>query len=269
MKRVTKGFDSKKNCDARTYMYMLPTIAFHKPNPDDSQITQMSYRLPEERHRQINEFLQNYVGTKNYHNFTSKKKPLDPSCKRHMFSFICEPPIIRRGVEFVVLKVKGQSFMMHQIRKMVSIVIAIMRGYIDMDLFNKAFTTERVNITRAPGLGLVLEFVHFDRYDLRYSKDGVHESLKWEANETEVEQFKEDHIYPTIINTEINESSMMTWITERLCNHDFTKFNEEDENNDDGANDQEDGDDSAAGLEGDKVDNDVSDHADVNKVISQ
>lgn len=139
-----------------------------------------------------------------------------------------------------------------------------------MDLFNKAFTTERVNITRAPGLGLVLEFVHFDRYDLRYSQDGVHESLTWEANETEVEQFKEDHIYPTIINTEVNETSMMTWITERLCNHDFTKFNEEDENNDgDEANNQEDGDDAAAGLEVEKVGNDVSDSTDVNSVVSQ
>lgn len=210
-------------------MYMLPTIAFQKPNPNETHITQESYRLSEDRHREINEVLKNYIGTKNYHNFTSKKKPLDPSCKRHMFSFICEPPFVRKGVEFVVLKVKGQSFMLHQIRKMVALVLAIMRGYIDMELFNKAFTTEKLNIPRVPGLGLVLEFVHFDRYDYRYSTDGVHENLKWESHTAEIEEFKEEHIYPIIVSTEVNEKLMLTWISEKLSEHDFTQLEADDD----------------------------------------
>lgn len=160
VKRVTKGFNSKTHCDARTYTYMLPTVAFADKETTPAQ---EEYRLNEELLKEINDVLSLYVGTKNYHNFTSKKKNNDPSAFRYIVSFVCEPPFVRKGVEFVVLKVKGQSFMMHQIRKMVGLVLAIIRGHTTKETLAKAFTTERVNIPRAPGLGLVLDYVHYQR----------------------------------------------------------------------------------------------------------
>ncbi|KAJ8942907.1 hypothetical protein NQ314_009882 [Rhamnusium bicolor] len=33
-KRVTKGFNSKSQCDSRTYIYMLPTICFAEHNQE-------------------------------------------------------------------------------------------------------------------------------------------------------------------------------------------------------------------------------------------
>lgn len=104
IKRVTKGFNSKSQCDGRTYTYMLPTIAFAK---SDSKGTQKTFRLSETAFNEINELLSNFKGTKNFHNFTCKKNPNDPSAKRYIISFECEPPVIRKGVEFAVLKVKG------------------------------------------------------------------------------------------------------------------------------------------------------------------
>ena len=38
------------------------------------------------------------------------------------------PAMIREGLEFAVITVNGQSFMMHQIRKMIGITIAILQG---------------------------------------------------------------------------------------------------------------------------------------------
>lgn len=159
-KRVTKGFNSKSQCDSRTYTYMLPTIAFANQN---EEVDQKTYRVNAEIVKRVNELLQNYVGTKNFHNYTSKKKPSDPSAKRFMKSFVCEEPFVKRGVEFAVLKVQGQSFMLHQIRKMVGVVIGIIRGLTPFEVMIQSFGQEKVSTPRAPGLGLVLDYVHYDR----------------------------------------------------------------------------------------------------------
>jgi len=153
-RRVTKGFNSKTLCDGRTYMYVLPTVAF---TTDD--VPQKGFRISEEAHKKIKDLLQLYVGTKNYHNFTSKKKPEDPSSKRVIRSFICEPPFVKDDVEFCALKVYGQSFMMHQIRKMIGLLLAVMRGKTSEETLVKAFETEKINIPRAPGK-LVLSSHH-------------------------------------------------------------------------------------------------------------
>ena len=34
----------------------------------------------------------------------------------------CSPPFVRDGVEYVALRVNGQSFMLHQIRKMIGLI---------------------------------------------------------------------------------------------------------------------------------------------------
>ncbi|KAH9642567.1 hypothetical protein HF086_011160 [Spodoptera exigua] len=52
---------------------------------------------------------------------------------------------------------KGQSFMLHQIRKMVGLAIAVLRGHTDNSILEKAFGKEKVMIPTAPGLGLVLD----------------------------------------------------------------------------------------------------------------
>lgn len=159
-KRVTKGFNSKSQCDGRTYTYMLPTIAFESQN---KEVDQKTYRIKTEMLHKVNEILKNFLGTKNFHNYTSKKKPNDPSASRYMKSFICEEPFIRSDVEFVILKVHGQSFMLHQIRKMVGALLAVVRGLAPDDTISKSFGHDKVCIPRAPGLGLMLDYVHYDR----------------------------------------------------------------------------------------------------------
>lgn len=54
--------------------------------------------------------------------------------------------------------------MLHQIRKMIGLMIAIVRGNTDMSTLEKAFTKEKVMIPTAPGLGLVLDKVCFELF---------------------------------------------------------------------------------------------------------
>ncbi|XP_015733149.1 tRNA pseudouridine synthase A isoform X1 [Coturnix japonica] len=217
LKRVTGGFNSKNKCDARTYAYMLPTFAFaHK----DHDVQEEAYRLSKETLDKVNRLLACYKGTHNFHNFTSQKGPKDPSARRYIMEMYCGEPFVREGIEFAVIKVKGQSFMMHQIRKMIGLVIAIVKGYAPESIIERSWGEEKVDVPKAPGLGLVLERVHFEKYNRRFGNDGLHEPLEWEEEEEKIAVFKEKHIYPTIINTEREEKSMMSWLS-TLSIHDF------------------------------------------------
>jgi tRNA pseudouridine38-40 synthase len=37
-----------------------------------------------------------------------------------------------------------------------------------------------VDVPKAPGLGLVLERLHYDAYNRKYGTDGMHEKIDWE-----------------------------------------------------------------------------------------
>ncbi|XP_061657217.1 tRNA pseudouridine synthase A [Syngnathoides biaculeatus] len=215
LKRVTQGFNSKNNCDARTYSYMLPTVAFSHKDCDTA-----AFRLDPETLQRVNLLFARYKGTHNFHNFTSQKASKDPSARRYITEMSCGEPFVLSDNEFAVIKVRGQSFMMHQIRKMIGLVIAVVKGYAEENVIDRSWEQEKVDVPKAPGLGLVLERVHFDRYNKRFGGDGVHECLEWDGEEEAIKAFKEAHIYPTIVETECQEGSMRSWMA-TLPIHDF------------------------------------------------
>lgn len=94
----------------------MPTFAF---SPTETAISK-EFRLSEEKLAELNEVLGLYKGTKNYHNFTSRRIAKDPSCQRYIMDFSSSKPYLVDDIEYVKLTVKGQSFMLNQIRKMVS-----------------------------------------------------------------------------------------------------------------------------------------------------
>ncbi|KAG8239520.1 hypothetical protein J437_LFUL016637 [Ladona fulva] len=228
MKRVTKGFNSKTACDARTYSYMLPTYAFDESmksleepvmtNQDPktpvltTALPKEDFRLSSEALERVNEVLKLFEGTHNFHNFTSRKKPMDPSAQRYIMSMKCGEPEICENVEFATITVKGQSFMLHQIRKMVGLAIAVIRGLTSVETIVKAWKPERLDIPIAPSLGLVLEEVHYDKYNRKFGSDGMHDSLTWAEYEEEIAEFKKKYISSMIIKTEIEEKSMLNWL---------------------------------------------------------
>lgn len=208
IKRVTKGFDSKNYCDSRTYCYITPTFAFA---PAEEIVTE-SYRITADVRQQVSDILNLFTGTHNFHNFTSGKKPDEASAKRYITEFKIGEPFEWSGLEFVALTVRGQSFMLHQIRKMIGLTIAIMRGFTDMKYMDDSWKAEKVDVPKAPGLGLMLEQVHYDGYNKKYGCDGLHEEITWDEYKNEIEDFKQKYIYPTIFTTEQSDKSMMKWL---------------------------------------------------------
>ena len=207
-KRTTKYFDSRTYCDGRTYSYMLPTFALAKPD----QMLTTYYRIDKNLMEEFNRVLELYKGTHNFHNFTSGKKATDASAMRFMMEISCGEPFIMEEMEFAIVRIKGQSFMLHQIRKMVGLAIAVMRGNATQATIERAFREEKVDIPIAPGLGLMLEEVHYDRYNIRYGGDGTHEAIVWPELNEQVDEFKRLEILPNVYAGEKKEFSMMKWL---------------------------------------------------------
>ena len=218
MIRVTKGFDSKNQCNARTYQYLTPSFAF----APEEMLTVPSYRIKAAEIQRVNEILKLMHGTHNFHNFTSGKGADEASAQRYILEFKAEQPFVKKGHEFIVLSVKGQSFMLHQIRKMIGLCIAICRGFCGEDVIERSWAKSKMDIPKAPGLGLILDVVHFDNYNKRYGSDGVHEIIAWEDNREEIEEFKNSFIWDTIIESEITQKSMMKWLG-TLKNHTYSE----------------------------------------------
>lgn len=84
---------------------MLPTLAFA---PYQETVIPETYRASKETMSKVNETLSLFNGTRNFHNFTSRKKFRDPSAIRYIMSFECLDPFIKKDIEFAVIQIKGK-----------------------------------------------------------------------------------------------------------------------------------------------------------------
>jgi tRNA pseudouridine38-40 synthase len=165
------------------------------------------YRVTPARIEKLQQALDLYLGTRNYHNYTVMKSHNDPSAKRHIKSFQVNPnPITIGDTQWLSLKVHGQSFMMHQIRKMVAMAVMVVRCGAPLDIIAESYGPRRISIPKAPGLGLMLERPMFTEYNKKAAglgKDAI-DFAQWEEK---IEKFKDDHIYRRMFELEEKENS--------------------------------------------------------------
>ncbi|KAJ1341004.1 tRNA pseudouridine(38-40) synthase [Batrachochytrium salamandrivorans] len=243
--RVPKHFHAKNHCDARIYEYLLPTYVLAPATPNHYplsalgmaagvtienmgriyaapiEITKISaeemrvlhgYRVAADKLDTFRSILSEYVGTHNYHNFTLGRKFDDKSSVRYIISFACSDPFIRSGMEWVSLKVKGQSFMLHQIRKMIGLAVMMMRTDTPAALIKNAFTSTRINIPKAPALGLLLERPLFENYNKQIQPKGTDRDLIDFDNYTDlITKFKDEWIYKAQAEEELKEGHFNEW----------------------------------------------------------
>ncbi|ACO66872.1 predicted protein, partial [Micromonas commoda] len=187
-KRVTGGFNAKTMCDRRRYEYVIPTCAFDPrrclPRREDDKEAK-AFVFDEELRARVNKILGNYCGTHNFHNYTVRVDPNDAAAMRYIISFECGEPFVIDGVEFVRTTVVGQSFMLHQIRKLIGTMLCVVRGYL----------AEEDQI-----------------FALKTKESCSHEPLALDEYADDVEAFKKSHIYPHMASTEKEEGTMEAWV---------------------------------------------------------
>ncbi|CAG8790162.1 13592_t:CDS:2, partial [Racocetra persica] len=207
--KTIRSFHAKTLCDSRIYEYLLPTYVFIPRERDQivSSIGQLStdqndqtqfveaplataeemiekrkYRIPSKTLDLVRQGFKAYEGTHNYHNFTLGRSPMEKSCNRFIMSFeVSDPKIahvrdsktgyqnVTKDSEWLSLKVHGQSFMLHQIRKM---VVMMIRTKTPLSLIHKTFGNTKINIPIAPALGLLLDQPVFRSYNKKAVDNG-------------------------------------------------------------------------------------------------
>ncbi|CAL5418530.1 unnamed protein product [Camellia sinensis] len=165
----------------------------------------------EKERERFNRILKRYEGTHNFHNFTTRTKAEDPAAKRFIISFDANTIASVQGIDFVKCEVVGQSFMLHQIRKMVGLAVAIMRNCAPESLLETALQQDvNINVPTAPEVGLYLDECFFASYNQKW-KDS-HEELSMKDYAEEAEDFKMNHIYSHIASTEHKEGVAGLWL---------------------------------------------------------
>ncbi|KAL8686205.1 MAG: hypothetical protein Q9218_007273 [Villophora microphyllina] len=164
-----------------------------------------AHRIHPTRLARVQSVLSQYVGTRNYHNYTISKLPRDPSAKRVIKSFNVTPePILINNTEWLSLKVHGQSFMMHQIRKMVTMAALIVRCGCPESRMQETYGHEKVTVPKAPSLGLLLERPVFDTYNSKMRTTGGEDrgEIGFEKYAEKMGEFKQREIYERIFREE-------------------------------------------------------------------
>ncbi|KRX16281.1 tRNA pseudouridine synthase A, mitochondrial [Trichinella nelsoni] len=207
LQRATKSFDSKKWCDCRSYSYTLPSYCFRH----QSDLERDKFRLDNKDIEEINRILMQYVGTHNFYNFTSGKLHKDESCKRFIIRCECGKRFLYNNIEYLTVDIKGQSFLIHQIRKMIGFCVSLIRGDLDPCLQQKVWQNERIKVPKAPSLGLVLEEPHYEHYNKRFQ--ATHQRLCWDIYQEKCDEFKQAYIIKDILETDESEKIFEEWLT--------------------------------------------------------
>ena len=158
--RVRNGFNPRAAATSRVYDYLLPWRILR----GDDEAASGEARLARFR-----ELLKRFEGTQNYHNYTAGKGPNEMSSRRYMISVTASEPFRAEdddgtGEELVRVRLHGQSFLLHQIRKMIGMCVLVMRGTMPDAAMVKSLTTEACRLPIAPGLPLALRRIEYKEF---------------------------------------------------------------------------------------------------------
>ena len=142
----------------------------------------VGYRITPERMEILRSGLKLFEGTHCFHNYTRRVGANDASANRYILSFRPLDPIVvpggsandggdddiknRADTQWIPLQIVGQSFLLNQIRKMVSGAIDLARGAASREQIERSLKKEclmKVNV--APAQGLFLDRSYFELYN--------------------------------------------------------------------------------------------------------
>ncbi|EPY50500.1 tRNA pseudouridine synthase Pus2 [Schizosaccharomyces cryophilus OY26] len=172
----------------------------------------MNYRVPEERLELLQKVFQLYIGRHNFHNFTITQDPRAPSNYRTIESIECGMPFIYENWEWIPVTIRGNSFMLNQIRKMIAHALMVIRSCASLSVITKALSPEvSMNISKSPGHVLVLKDISFSTYN-KSLQDENHVKIDLVKYKEQMENLKKEVIYPDIIQLEQKEKMFFSFL---------------------------------------------------------
>ncbi|KAG0176851.1 tRNA pseudouridine synthase 1 [Apophysomyces sp. BC1034] len=194
-----------------------PTRYYITRSTDEQLALKHAYRINEKVYNKFKDALAMFVGTHNFHNYTIRRDYADISAKRYMIQidvrrenksigktltdcFKTSEPMVIQGMEWLSVKLHGQSFMLHQI----PMALLAVRSNTPLSIIPKSFESTKINIPKAPALGLLLEQPVFGSYNKHVTEDGQRQPIEFEKYKDQIDSFKKDWIYTKIFEDEKN-----------------------------------------------------------------
>lgn len=215
--RLTKSTVPSRQAESRIYGYVVPTFFLQRGDicseaeslreedmkrekegiwrryPQEVVDSVVGYRAPREDVDAFSAILQRYVGTKDFHNFTNLRNT--KGTNRYIKHVSVSGTYVCDDVEYVRVSICGQSFLLHQIRKMVFFAVLLCK-YSRDDVgprFEMVFSKDVVHVPKSPAEYLFLDRPVFNK--LRRN-GGVTEDIG--VDEEKREEYKRNVIYPQI-----------------------------------------------------------------------
>ncbi|EIW79322.1 pseudouridine synthase [Coniophora puteana RWD-64-598 SS2] len=258
--RVQNSFNARTACDSRKYTYLFPSYLLVPPKPGSglhavldahAKSTSETITLPEPdfwaspadvasgagedlvRKRQyrasptainrLREAARAFEGTHNFHNFTVGRIFSERASQRHMKCIEVGDPEIHGGTEWISVMFHGQSFMLHQVRKMMSALVLSSRIGTPARVIDEMYGPRVVFVPKMPALGLLLEYPIFDSYNARIQGANFKASLSpddpdfraqidFEKHRSDIDAFKQRFIYDAMREVEDREGIFDAWI---------------------------------------------------------
>lgn len=151
VKCATRSFNAKKCVHARRYEYVFPLSCL-------TSVPHLQAKSDAELVAEVDALLQLFKGTKNFHNYTRKLKPSDSQSKRFMIDLGTSLETVG-GLKLVRVRLFGQSFLYHQIRKMVGAILQVLVTGKSRDFILNSFCSNKMSVWLAPACGLLLDGV--------------------------------------------------------------------------------------------------------------
>lgn len=208
--RVTSAFNARQDCHKRRYEYIFPLHLLGGANT----VTADGKDGQDARVQKLSAILNHYQGTHCFANFTDGLKINSDAARRFMISVKCLPPFRPPGTAFyyVTIEVIGQSFLLHQIRRMVGLALLIYHDHLPIESIAVALRGQvRFATPRAPAEGLLLDTLYFDEYNRRFA-NSIPQKVSDEHIAGRKREFKAEMIYRQIAEREARGQALEQWI---------------------------------------------------------
>ncbi|KAG1768448.1 pseudouridine synthase [Suillus placidus] len=258
--RVQNSFNARMSCDSRKYTYFFPSYLLIPPKPGsgfqrayeqhaqsmqgvvplnasahpfwsaleshsstsmDDLVRKRSWRISSDQVELIRETAKKFEGTHNFHNFTVGREFGDRSNQRHMWKIEISDPAVYGDTEWISVLFHGQSFMLHQIRKMMSVLILSCRTGTPGQVIDELYGPRMVMVPKMPALGLLLEYPIFDSYNkkitsinekLEPSHPDYRPEIDFEQHRKSIDAFKQTFIYDNMRCIEDRDGVFDAWV---------------------------------------------------------
>lgn len=182
------------------------------------------YRVTPQKLDLLKKALKAYEGTHSFHNYSKGVKNDEARSSRYIVSFDVEEPIIfENGTQWIPTRVLGQSFLLHQIRKMICMAIDVAREAAPLQTLVDGLSREEcIRVAPAPAQGLYLEMSFYDGYnkrkqrsnpdlpDLEWHIPGLDNNCSTAYNRWH--SFRNGVLMPHLVEEEDREGNFVKWM---------------------------------------------------------